>query len=150
VLNLTGAHGNGKGLTDAAVPCAVADQVAKAYPQRQFVLLLHARVCAGQTASVTAPNLRILMHLDCDPRVARLLHRAALVITVEGGLAHAALYRGCTVILIGLAHWLNETAYLYDPRRIGGKCVLAALTEGVLFDAIAGVLAGFPMADCKR
>lgn len=141
VLNLIGAHGNEKGLADAAIACAVADRIAIANPQRQFVLLLHARVCAGQTATLTSPNTHLLKHLDCDPRVARLLHRTVLVITVEGGLAHAALYRGCTVILIGLAHWLDETAYLYDPRRAVKRCALAGLTEDALATGIMDVLA---------
>lgn len=143
VLNLIGAHGNNKGVSDAALACTVASRVAAAYPQRQFVLLLHARVCAAQCTIVTASNVRILVHLDCDPRVARLLHRTAPVVTVEGGLAHSALQRGCPVILIGLAHWLNETAYLYDPQHNARRSIVAEFSVDELTQVIAGELAGF-------
>jgi hypothetical protein len=113
VINLVGAHGTEKGISDARAVAEVGSIIGRMFPHRRFVFLLHARVCAGQSVQCMQENVRLLVHLDCDPRVARLLHPNAPVITVEGGLAHSALYRGCQLTLIGLADWLRQTAYLY-------------------------------------
>lgn len=142
VLNLIGAHGSEKGLSDAAVACAVADRIGRTFPRRQFVLFLHARVCANQTAAVSAPNVRLLLHLDSDSRPARLLHRDSVVISVDGGMAHAAIYRGCRLILIGLTHWLNDTAYLYEQTKIYRLRTMKELSEATLADAITSELSG--------
>ena len=113
VVNLIGTNGDCKGLAKASLVAKIAASVGAVFSKNEFVFLLNSRVCSGQTVPSTSRNVRILMHLDSDSRVARLLHPNAHVITVEGGLAHAALYRGCKLTIIGLASWLNETAYLY-------------------------------------
>jgi len=58
ILNLIGAHGKEKGLSEASVACEVANRVGKNFPNIQILLLLHARVCGGQAPTIREPNVR--------------------------------------------------------------------------------------------
>ena len=110
VLNLVGAHGGEKGLADAHAVCAVASQLANRFLDRSWLVFLNARVCAGQRAVVSGRNIRKVVHLDSDAQVARRLGRNGKVITVEGGLAHFAIHRGISPVVVGTPRWLDETA----------------------------------------
>lgn len=132
LLNLIGAHGTDKGLDNADAACHVGGALASAFPDIQFILTLHSRVCAGQSFHTVAPNLEILIHMDCDSRVARLLSPRTSVVSVEGGLAHAALFRGLNLLLVGTRAWLESTAFLYPGNPGFLKCIVTACEPDLL------------------
>lgn len=140
VLNLVGAHGTEKGLRSTADTCGVADRLAGRYGAKSWMVLLNSRVCAGQSLAEVRPNIRTLTHTDSDIRIARRISRLGKVITVEGGLAHFAVQRGAVPLVVGLRHWLDETAYLYpDDGRIV-RCDVDALDVDTLVTTLGGIL----------
>jgi len=140
ILNFIGAHGQEKGSSNVLIVMDSANNIARAFPAYHFYLLLHARILSGQEVSSRAQNLTLLMHLDEDPRVSRLLHRSAKVITVEGGLAHSAIERECSVTLLGHKDWLNKIDYLYSPENFFRKTYLLNFSEIELTKAVIGVI----------
>lgn len=136
IVNLIGTNGNCKGLSDAYLVKKIADSISKDFPSNKFVFLLNARVCSGQLIDSLLPNVRFLLHLDTDSRVSRILNPNAVVITVEGGLAHAALYRGCKLTILGLEDWLNKTAYLYPLNSSYRIKTVESFSEPALLEAV--------------
>jgi hypothetical protein len=135
-VNLIGAHGHSKGISDSSLVRKIAVRVGEYFPNNNFVFLLNARVCSGQVIDSVMPNVRFLLHLDTDSRVSRILNPNSVVITVEGGLAHAALHRGCKLTILGLADWLNKTAYLYPLDNSFRTQTLESFSELALLKAI--------------
>ena len=140
VLNLVGAHGKEKGLTDASAVCAVVNRLADVFLLHSCLVLLHARVCAGQRAVLSGRNIRALIHLDSDALVARCIGRNTKVITVEGGLAHFAIHRGISPVVVGLPSWLNKTSYLYPAEQKFTRCTVDSLDVNALVGAIENQL----------
>lgn len=140
VLNLIGAHGREKGLSDAFVACKVADHIGAKFPNVQILLLLHARVCGGQTPTINEPNVRLLIHIDSDSRVSRFLNLNSLVISVEGGLAHSVIYRRGQLVMIGKEDWLKETAYLYPKEGVFQRNYVTSFSENDLIKCISNII----------
>jgi len=147
VLNLIGAHGNQKGLSQARLACEVAFRIGNKFPDFKFILLLHSRVCAGQSFKKLAPNVVYLIHQDCDSRVSRLLSKNRHVITVEGGLAHSVIHRGGRLTVIGEESWLNSTAYLYPEYAKLKRRIMQSFSEDefvrIITECLDSIIYGF-------
>ncbi len=140
VLNLVGAHGIVKGLSDVGTVCSVANRLAGSFIDQKWLVLLNARVCAGQRAIMSGRNIRTLVHLDSDAMVARCISRNALVITIEGGLAHFSIHRGLQPVVVGVQSWLDETAYLYPTDSCFRRCEVATFDANTLVETIGNLL----------
>lgn len=140
ILNLIGAHGTEKGLSDTETACIIANDIGQKFSKFNFTLLLNARVCAGQSFNITAPNVKILIHLDSDSRVSKILHHNTLTITIEGGLAHSVIYRNGLLALIGQEKWLRQTAYLYPSNTNNSYNIISSFSINDLTRIITTIL----------